>query len=205
MTKLSFTLLVLVGAIAAAVAGFWLGQTKPEPLTAVTLYPQPKVIEPFQLVDKNGDDFEVDDWRGGWDLVFFGFTHCPDICPSTLGMMRSIRDELIDDSNDSSELRINFVSVDPERDTPERLRQYVEHFDPAFQGITGDTEQLAKMARQLNIAYVVEEHPAEAKSYNVDHFAGILLINPDAKVHGIFTTPHDATSIAADLGQIIRG
>ena len=119
--------------------------------------------------------------------------------------MRSIRAQLGEESDEPSRLRVNFVSVDSERDTPLRLQQYVEHFDPSFQGLTGSPEQIAAIAKQLNIAYVIEDHPAGAKTYNVDHFAGILLVNPQAKVHGIFLGPHDADAISADLDQLIRG
>ncbi len=205
MQKTSLTLLIVVAAVAAGAAGYWLGQPRAIELRAITLYPQPKVIEPFELTGKDGQPFTKADWNDRWDMVFFGFTHCPDICPNALTMMRGIRQQLGDELSADQLPRVTLVSVDPERDTPARLREYVEYFDPSFLGTTGTSEQIAQVARQLNIAYAIEAHEPGDLSYNVDHFAGILLINPQAQVHGIFTMPHDPAAIAADLRALISG
>ncbi len=201
-TKLIIALAV-AAAVVAGVAGFWFGRPQVFELQSGSTYPNPKTIEPFELVSKDGQPFTLDDWRGRWDLVFFGFTYCPDICPNALNMMRGIRRELANDVDDNDLPRVTLISVDPNRDTPARLKEYVEYFDPSYLAATGTAEQIQAVAKQLNIAYVVAEHEPGDLDYDVDHFAGILLIDPDAAVRGIFTMPHDADAITADLRRLL--
>lgn len=196
---------LLVLAAVSSAAGYWLGRPDPDSLTAIISYPQPKPIEPFELIGDTGTRFANSNLQGQWDLVFFGFTHCPDICPSTLNMIRGIRKTLLPELGHSRLPAVTLISVDPERDDAASLQRYIEHFDPAFRAVTGTSEQLTQFARQLNIAFSIQGHVPGETNYNVDHFAGIFLINPEAQVHGIFTPPLDPAAIASDLKVLLRG
>jgi protein SCO1/2 len=151
-------------------------------------------------VDQGGQPFSLQQLRGGWSLLFFGFTHCPDVCPTALYELQQVRTSLQQELDESTQIpEILFVSVDPERDTPQALQTYLSHFDPSFIGITGEHEQLLPLTKQVGIAYRIEEHEDGATRYNVDHSTGILLTNPDGRLHGVFPAPHDAAEISADL------
>ncbi len=180
-------------------------QGPPQPSDAIMLtLPEPRVIADFALVDDEGQPFSLDRLRGHWTLLFFGFTHCPDVCPSALYDLSMIRKKLQQEYPEKAEnLEILFVSLDPERDTPERLKTYVEYFDPAFTGVTGPQAQLAPLAMQLGIAYRIEEHEPGSQNYNVDHSASILLMNPAARLHGVFPAPHSSDPITAELAGVI--
>jgi protein SCO1/2 len=194
---------VLVAFLSAtAGVAFWkitqARQAKPH--TSLIILPEPRVIADFDLVDQGGQPFSLQQLRGGWSLLFFGFTHCPDVCPTALYELQQVRTSLQQELDESTQIpEILFVSVDPERDTPQALQTYLSHFDPSFIGITGEHEQLLPLTKQVGIAYRIEEHEDGATRYNVDHSTGILLTNPDGRLHGVFPAPHDAAEISADL------
>lgn len=150
----------------------------------------PREISPFSLTDQNGDAFNRDQLKGHWTFVFFGFTHCPDICPATLAQFRQLSDRLEATAYaDSTEFLL--VSLDPERDTPDRLKTYVEYFSPEFTGVTGEFLQLHKLANELNTAFrkVVTDH--EKGEYTVDHGGNVALVNPQGHYHGLYRPPLD--------------
>ena len=133
-----------------------------------------------------------------------GFTHCPDVCPSTLYDLQLVHKGVRQDSgNGPPSHQVLFVSVDPERDTPEKLGEYVSYFDPDFIGVTGSQQQLAPLTRQLGIAYRIEEHEAGSAQYGVDHSASILVTDPEGRLHGVFPAPHDAGTIVEDLSTVL--
>lgn len=208
-TSSKLILLAVFTGIISAAAGisFWkVMQGPPQPSDAVLLeLPEPRVVADFALVDDEGQPFSLERLQGHWSLLFFGFTHCPDVCPSALYDLSLIRKSLLQDHPEKAEdLEILFVSVDPERDTPEKLKSYVEYFDPAFTGVTGPQAQLAPLTIQLGIAYRIEEHEPGSLQYNVDHSAGILLINPAGRLHGVFPAPHHSDRITAELAGVIN-
>ena len=133
-------LALLVGAISAAAGiGLWmLLQDRAAATSALIVLPEPRALSDFSLVDQDGQPFRREDFEGWWTLVFFGFTHCPDVCPSTLYDLQQVNAALGEDNG--APHRVLFVSVDPERDTPERIKEYLEFFDPAFIGATGRTK-----------------------------------------------------------------
>ena len=207
----NFRLIILamfVGII-SAVAGISLWkvmQGPPQPSdAALMVLPEARVIADFALVDDEGEPFSLDNLRGHWSLIFFGYTHCPDVCPSTLYDLKLIQEKL-DPLNDATEsgLQVLFVSVDPERDSPEQLKQYVNYFHPGFIGVTGPQEQLAPLTMQLGIAYRIDEHEADSPQYNVDHSVSILLMDPKGRLHGVFPAPHDADKMAGELAAAIN-
>lgn len=194
-------------AMVSATAGvtLWkLTQAPRQPAYAVmTELPEPRVIDDFTLEDQDGAVFSLDQLRGSWTLMFFGFTHCPDVCPSALYELQKIKDQILADG--ATEIpRVVFVSVDPERDSPEILGQYLAHFDPEFVGITGSHEQLLPFTRQIGIAYYIEDHETGAEHYTVDHSSGIMLMNPSGQLQGVFTAPHRSELMADDLLKVLE-
>lgn len=200
--KLTLVLLVAIVAMASAVAGFALWKItelnrQPQLQTLIVL-PEPRDIPPFSLIDQDGAPFGPEGLTGAWSLLFFGFTHCPDICPGTLYDLQLLS-SAVDQAASSLPYQVVFFSVDPERDTPERLKEYVAFFDPDFRAVTGDHEQMLPLTRKLGIAYRIEEHDEGEEVYNVDHSASVLLINPEGRLHGVFPAPHDAAVMTADF------
>ena len=135
---------------------------------------------------------------GRWHIVFFGFTHCPDICPTTLATLSSV---LSTTRATQPDIGVVFVSVDPERDNPERAQDYATFFDPSFVGVTGSDTALKALTTPLGILYM--QVPQGANGYTVDHSSSLLLINPRGELAAVFSAPHDADTIAADLVLII--
>jgi protein SCO1/2 len=198
-----FVMAVLVAFLSAtAGVAFWkITQARQAmPRNSLIVLPEPRVIADFALIDQLGQPFSLEQLRGSWSLIFFGFTHCPDVCPTALYELQQVRKSLQQELDESTQMpEILFVSVDPERDTPEALRAYLSHFDPSFIGLTGKHEQLLPLTKQVGIAYRIEEHESGVTQYSVDHSTGILLTNPDGRLHGVFPAPHGAADISADL------
>jgi protein SCO1 len=151
-------------------------------------FDEPRMISEFTMTDHLGNPVGLSNLKGGWSLLFFGFTTCPDICPTTLSVLNDAVSGLEEPP------AIVMVSVDPERDTPERLAQYVPAFNPDFVGYTGTFEETVKLAEQLNIAFgkVPGDLPG---SYLVDHSASLVVIDPDGRYAGFIKAPHNSSNI----------
>lgn len=185
-------------AIAAGIgAAFWF-HTPALELTAGTALPEPRKIEPFALVDQKGQILDATALAGRWTLLFTGFTHCPDICPTTLATLAELDERLGPDAP-----RFLFVSVDPERDTPERIAAYLEHFDPDLVGATGPRDDIESFTRGLGLAQV--RNPGVRGEYTVDHSAALVLIDPRVRLAGYFQPPYDVDALAADLSRLPGG
>jgi protein SCO1/2 len=202
----NFRLIVLaifVGVLSAAGGiSFWNVMQGPQQSVNSTLMvlPEPRVIADFVLVDEEGRPFSLENLRGHWTLMFFGFTNCPDVCPSALYDLNLVSEKLGQlRGAELPPLQVVFVSVDPERDTAKKLSDYLGYFNPGFIGATGSPAQLAPLAMQLGIAYEIEEHEPGAEHYNVYHSVSFLLTDPDGHLYGVFPAPHDADKIARDL------
>jgi protein SCO1/2 len=201
---------VFVIAVAAA-AGAWLGMdyfahpvapSRPAlELKAGTLLPRPKALKPFTLTDQNGKPFTLDNLRGYWTFLAIGYTSCPDICPTTLATFRALSRQITAKGAKPAE-QFAFVSVDPGRDTPERLAQYVHYFDPSFLGATGSDRNLQALTGQLGLPYARVEDKGSALGYLMDHSAAIVLIDPKARFTAVFSSPHDPKAMAADFAAI---
>jgi len=146
------------------------------------MFPVPRDIKSFELVTGNNQKFTEKDFYNHWTLLFFGFTHCANICPTTLGVMDRVYTQLHDKYPD---LRVVLVSVDPERDTPETLAKYTQGFNPAFTGVTGKIQDIRKLQSQLGI-YSAREELTSADNYQIQHTSSIMLINPQGKWAGLF-------------------
>lgn len=209
--------LIVAGlALAALLAGLWFGgiftrpATQGVPIVNETIsddasipggfaYPQPKAINDFVLTDHNGAAFDVERLKGRWTFVYLGYTFCPDVCPITLAELNQVSENLAAKSGDE-DVRYVFVSVDPQRDTLARLKEYTEYFNPRFLGATSeDNAQLEVVARNLAMVFVPVEGPQEDPNYLVDHSSSVALIGPDAKLHALFTAPQKAADLAESL------
>ena len=188
--------LLLLAALAAA--GWWLRSAQPRlppaELASVIL-PEPRALEPFTLTSHEGTALTLEDLKGHWTLLFFGYTHCPDICPTTLAVLKGVAQKLDSDPALAASTRTLFVSVDPKRDTPEQLKQYITYFNPAFMAATGSREQIDNLTTQVGAIYMFEGD-TRRDDYIVNHSATILLIDPQGRFYARFNAPHTAGGIA---------
>ncbi len=151
------------------------------------LFDRPRELSAFQLVDHDNKPFHLANLQGHWSILFFGFTFCPDVCPTTLAQLDEFYGKL--PPQIAADTRVYLVSVDPARDTPERLKEYVTYFNPRFKGITGEFLALHQFATQLNSPFV--KVPGGGENYQVEHSANIALVNPRGHYVGFLKAPHD--------------
>jgi len=151
----------------------------------VILLETPRKFSEFKFTDHNGNPFGSDQLKDKWSLLFFGFTHCPDICPTTMAAAAKMYAEL--DEDEKEQLQIVLVSLDPERDTTEKLAQYVPYFNSDFVGATGNQYVLLKLATELNVAFTRVE--LENGDYTIDHSGNMILINPYGHYSGFLKPP----------------
>ena len=178
------TLLVIGAAIAVILGLFVFNLTTPKQLTADQYlalgyygFPEPRRIKPFSLLDETGSAVDTSDLTGQWSLLYFGFTYCPDICPTTLGVLnRAVKQTQIPP-------QVVLVSVDPERDTPAVLGQYLASFNPSFKGYTGTFDDVVGLATNVNIAFG-KIPGAEPGTYTVDHSSSIDVVDPFGRYAG---------------------
>lgn len=211
--RISIIALVLSIAALASVGGFWLAHKMrgaDETIHEQTLLrdgpllqlPQSKALSEFTLYDHTGAEFNNASLDGNWRLVFFGFASCPHICPDTLFRLRAVVDRLEDELSPRDLPRVLLISVDPERDTPEVLTAYLERFDNRIEAVSGEDEQLRKLAMDFGAHYVIPDHePGEW--YNVDHSIGVHVVNPDGEWVGLLSAPHEPEAMADALARFI--
>jgi protein SCO1/2 len=202
-TPLKFSLMITSVALAAMLAGVWLAEIYRQheararllPDQVITVFADAKPLTAFALTDHKNRKFDLASLTGKWSFVFFGFTHCPDICPTTLAVLARARDNIARNSVGAGDVQFVFISVDPNRDTASKLGQYVDYFDATFLGVTGDQAQIGNLAGQLGAAYQVAITPG-VENYPVYHSAAVFLLDPRARYHAVFTPPHDAEAIS---------
>jgi len=201
--SLRFGIMMTTVALATIVAGLWLAASDREndsramllPDRVMTLFPDPKPLTPFALTDQQNRVFDLSRLKGKWSFLFFGYTHCPDICPTTLAVLARARDNIAKTTAGTEDVQFVFISVDPNRDSANKLRQYVDYFDTAFLGVTGDNAEIGNLAGQLGAAYQVEITPG-LENYPVYHSTAVFLVDPRAQYHAMFTAPLDAETIS---------
>ena len=186
----------------ALVAGIYVANNVRQPAELVSAFvlPVPSPLPEFALLDQSGKAVSAETFRGQWDLVFFGFTHCPDVCPTTMQMLSAAKQSLLDSGADPLP-RIVLISVDPERDTPDIIGRYVNYFGSGHLAVTGDLAELQKLTQSLGIYF--EKTGFDGDNYTVDHSAAILLINPDAEFTVLFSAPQTVATLAHDLPIIM--
>lgn len=155
-----------------------------------TLYDPPLPAPEFELTQGNGSSFRLSEMRGKVVLLFFGYTSCPDVCPTTLSEMKRVVSEL---GADAERVQVVFVTVDPERDTPEKLKEYVSIFNPAFFGLSGSMAELESVWGGYGVYREEEELPNSATGYLVNHTARVYLIDQDGNLRLSYSygTPTD--------------
>ena len=159
--------------------------------SGAVMFQLPREISDFELIDKKGGGFNKDYLKGHWTFVFFGFTYCPDICPTTLALFNKLHGKLLE-TRFAEDTKFLLVSVDPARDTPEKIEQYVDYFNPEFQAITGDFVAIKQLANQLNVAFRKVVTNVETGDYTIDHGGNVALIDPNGHYHGFYKPPLDA-------------
>ncbi len=197
-------------ALAALVAGILFASFTKSPrqaptLEAATLLTPPKAVAPQGLVDHLGQPFELPQLEGHYSFIFFGYTHCPDICPATLYQFKRVAKILQANPDLYKRTRFILVSIDPQRDSSKQLAEYVSYYHPDFIGVTGPEKNIKTFSRQMGVIY--ERREAENKdsdNYIVDHSSAILMTNPKGQLQVVFSAPHNAESLAKDYQAIYR-
>jgi protein SCO1 len=202
MSRNTFIAAIVV-AVSAAVAGAWIAARLATPAAPAHAHilDVPRLLPDVPGTDHTGQAFQRADLEGHWTIAFFGFTHCPDICPATLHVLANAR-RMLEDLPAEEQPEVLMISVDPARDSPERLAEYVPFFHPEFRGLNVADRYLPELARGFGVAYFYS--PLGEESYTVDHTASLFLIDPQAQLAAVFPTPHTAEGIATDMRRILK-
>jgi len=209
VNKLLYVIVAIV-ALAAGLLGFYKSFYLAQPEHAL-YYQQARELKPFQLTDHQGDAFTNEQVKGQWSWVFFGYTSCPDVCPTTLQELNFVYEEL----TAIAENQVLLVSVDPQRDSQEKLSQYIAYFNREFKALRAGHDILFPFARNMGLMYAItdgDNHGHDTAEYLVDHSASIVLINPDGLISAIFKPEQevgqvpsiDGDKLISDFEKIVR-
>ena len=192
--------ILVVGLVVLVATMFLLPRAqRGEPPQTATMLPEPRPLADVRFVDEAGREAHLSDFKGDFTLLFFGFTNCPDVCPLTLSLLAQVRADVASRAPRLTP-RVLFVSVDPNRDTPERIAAYLDGFDPEFVGVTAPDAELAPLLQALGVA--VEKHEHGGANYNVVHNSAIYVLDPNAEWIAVTTGPHDPKVVASDYLRI---
>ncbi len=201
-------LLILIPAIIlATLATVTLWAPEPEPLIfddirGISIISPPVPLPEFNLLNKENKMVNKDQLTGQWTLAFFGYTHCPDICPGTLNSLSNVAKELRK-SNPEDPTQYLFVSLDPARDTPDVIKHYVDYFDPNFEALTGDKSEIDKITERVGVIYDYEYEDERAQGdYVVNHYTAILVFDPQARLRAHILPPHPTDKVSAAFTRI---
>jgi len=176
-------------------------KTSPISLKTTIVYPKPRTLPLFKLLDSKGQPFSNEQLTGKWSVMFFGYTHCPDICPTTIAALARVADKLAPEI--SKQVQFIFISIDPERDSSALLHDYMSFFRPDFLAATGDEQQLQQLTMSLGAMYM--KVPTE-NGYNMSHSSSLFIINPQGQRHGIISTGTSSTGTSSTgTGSQITG
>lgn len=208
------TLLILVAAIAGGL-GLWfalnqVGRGTIEGLETVTMLPEAREVPDFSLQRANGETLAKSDLQGRWSIVFLGFTHCPDICPTTLSELGQAERLWSESLEEDERPRIVFVSADPERDSPELAQEYAGFFSNHAIGATAEVEALERFGRSLLLVFA--RVPSEGEDYTIDHSAQLSVLDPDGNFVGFIRPRHSSEPgptfpprlLAADMVRLVE-
>lgn len=206
MSGVQKTVLVTVAAIALVLGAVVAKVNRQAPLdrdvlsnSGIFLFDSPRSLPEVTLQAATGDEWSEQDLTGQWDLLFFGYTFCPDICPTTMADLRTVAESLPQESRDR--LQVTMVSVDPERDTPTQMSEYLGYFKAGFKGVTGEPTELAKLAQALSVAYIPPDTSEE--NYLVDHSGQVVMVNPEGQYVGFIRPPFKTTELSRWLPRIM--
>lgn len=201
------SLLLLLTSVIAVGVSLWLSfvwflqPTKQPPAISGIFFSEPRTLEDFTLLDHTGSAFRRDRLQGKWTFIYFGYTSCPDACPLTLVTLNQVQQRLAQEGFDNDNAYL-LISVDPDRDTPERLGAYTTYFNPKFVGATGTPEELARLAQQCIVVYKRAPGQGGEANYLIDHSSNVVLIDPQARLHAIFRPPYTPEALVADFRKI---
>ncbi|MFT2092172.1 SCO family protein [Paraglaciecola sp. 2405UD69-4] len=202
MSKIQAGVIALVALILGLIASVYIAPPQTGPQTEhISLYPQARALPDFELVTHKGEALTIADLKDHWSLVFVGYTYCPDICPTTLAELKGIYPELQKIPTDKP-LQVIFISVDPNRDSTERLNEYINFFDPDFIAATAEHVQLFPFVRAMGMMYSMTES-TDNPNYLVDHSSSVVVINPSAQVIGRFKPDFSVGKLPVSEGQKI--
>ena len=201
MSKLQAGLIAFIALVIGVVAALNIAPPRVDKTQHVSLYPQVRALPDFQLVDHNNQAFTPQNLMGHWSLVFVGYTYCPDICPTTLAELKGIYPELQKIPSEFP-IQVVLVSVDPKRDTPKRLNEYINFFHPDFIGVSADHPELFPLVRAMGMMYSMSES-TDNPNYLVDHSSSVVVVNPKAQVVGRFKPDFVVGQLPISEGQKI--
>ncbi len=198
---IAFALLTAISGGLGLFAGNWFFAPPSVPaLTHATgLFGQERPLPEFQLRDHHGQGFNRGRLQGHWSMLYFGYTHCPDVCPTTLLSLSQMLPHLAGETKP----QVVFISVDPERDTPEVLSKYTPYFHPSFLGVSGEATELKRLSSAIGVLSMKVPDPQGGDNYLMDHSNVVILIDPSGRFAGVFPPPHDGENMAKDLQAII--
>lgn len=204
MTSFRLFAVAALAMVLGSAAWWWgFGHTPaPPPELVNVVLPAPKALAPFQLTGNDGAPFGPKALQDRWTVLFFGYTHCPDICPTTLLTLQQVRQRLEGQPAVLADTQFLFVSVDPKRDTPEHLDNYVRFFDPSFVAATGERSEIDRLVGLAGAVYMFEGDTA-GDDYIVNHSATLYLVDPEGRLVARISPPH-AVEEVVDLYLRIR-
>jgi protein SCO1 len=203
MSRVPMLIIAVVLAAVAAGAGAWFASRLNAPALPehARILSAPRPLPEVPATAHTGQPFTRQDFEGRWTIVFFGFTYCPDICPATLQVLAGAR-RLLADLPGRDQPQVVMISVDPGRDTPARLAEYVPFFDASFRGVQVAEDNLPELTRGFGAAYF--QTPLGDDSYTVDHTASLFLVDRQGRLAAVIPTPHTAEGIASDMRRILK-
>jgi protein SCO1/2 len=203
--RVAIALIALIGAALVAFGVYVATLSFPQAAdvgAGAQLLAVPQPLPAFALVDHEGAGFDRSRLVGGWSLLFFGYTHCPDVCPFVLQELGRVAELARETAGPDALPQVVFVSVDPDRDPSDRLREYVHFFDPSFIGVTGSDAELARLARSVG-AFYERRDGEDPASYLVDHSSTLFLVDPQARLFAVLDDPHDPREFVELLGRVM--
>jgi len=206
--KKTHILILFIAAVLAAAIGIWMGKQtssdssvniKPDSIQGA-IYPKAKEIKSFNLINHRSENITKENFKNHWSMIFVGYTHCPDICPTTMTVMTQVSEFMQKQQIKPPE--IVFLSIDPERDTADILNSYVTYFNKDFIGLTGEVAEIKQLSAQLNAVF--RKAPGLSgnitdKDYLMDHSSALMLMNPDGNLQSILTAPHTPANIIESI------
>ena len=198
---MSLALFCIVGIAGIAASALWRHNASPVDLTTGTYFAPGRKLPDFSLIDQQGRVFGSSNLRGRWSLLFFGYTNCPDFCPTTLATLAAMQKRLR--AAKASVLpQVIFVSVDAKRDTPAQMAKYVPYFDPEFIGLTAaDQPAIEAVAKQFGVSVIIQ--PVSDGTYTVDHSGAIFVLDPDGRLSAILSGPFSVDALQGDFRRIV--
>jgi len=201
----SMPLYVVLAIVTGILTGIWWAQKPPAASITIsgTLLSPARPVAAFHLTDHQQKDFDNQRLQGKWSFLFFGYTYCPDVCPTTLFLFKMLAGKLQPQPELYKKTQFVFVSVDPERDTTNVLARYIKYYNPDFTGLTGTPEEIKQFALAFGIPYFVGKHEPGQPDYTVDHSGVIILVNPKGEFQAVFSAPQKLGKMYTDYLKII--